>query len=719
LKLESMLDFIEQKTVHASCVLDKYQDVVSSFLDYAEAKTDRRRVEGMRGVLAQWMGERSLERREDRERAAAAHGALTFSSEERTGLASTFKFQCSCCDDPLKFESAKTMDVDGVKACHAMKETNVLAAYGAMQIGRGAGDAFQQMAFLDVPLDRSAWLKQYYRAEKLFGSKIKVVAEEIMKENIEMYKAACEVAIAEENPFYKMRSYNSQEYYSVVASDDACWDKRGSQHIYDSNHGTVTIWGHFPDGSARILFRFHYLITCTACESYRKRNGMPVNGVVPEGYKKGHDCKENHRDADNNPRSAKSMEAVGVAEACKKALEHGMMLTTLVMDEDSSVPAKVCAGDHCALEPGTEVEVVLIDPSHRLRVIGGKFYALADKKLAGEQPGDARFTKACAAEFKSYATDACYKARKHGKETGDWDAAEQQFKDHLRQACLGHAFNKHKEADMLGVDVEAEFLALGGMDYTLRGCDKLAQCYVCAALKDEEEDGPAWVPHLKHGLVGLRDGQKFRYLNSDGPSTALRAAIKKIVDEETADEKVKELIHLWDSQLNECGHNAYREKGPKARDYGHSASSQRRVDSAVGELERGPVIFHDLVLRRELGIEGAVRQPMLDAHGVKRKRKSMSQRHGLAKEARKKKRSTKRTRVSQAERVDEAAGYTYRHQMRAAGGGNAAPAGNGTLCEDCQDQPALFGEAGKRDSWRWCLSCSAAHTGCVRRRMRK
>ena len=84
-------------------------------------------------------------------------------------------------------------------------------------------------------------------------------------------------------------------------------------------------------------------------------------------------------------------------------LRHGLWMRFIVMDDDSSVPAKMCPGHLCAMPPGLETEKILGDPSHRLRSFAGELFKIASGgRLEGEVQGDSRMTQPVALKMKKY-----------------------------------------------------------------------------------------------------------------------------------------------------------------------------------------------------------------------------------------------------------------------------------------------------------------------------
>ena len=138
-----------------------------------------------------------------------------------------------------------------------------------------------------------------------------------------------------------------------------------------------------------------------------------------------------------------------------------------------------------------------------------------------------------------------------------------------------------------------------------------ACAFGCLALEDED-----YCPTLYHNKVGMRGSVHYGYLSG----SVLHRELTAIQAAYATAEAAFEIVHPWDSQNNESGHNAYTGKCPKDRDYAHAAGGDIRVMAAVGELCRGPEIYHSRVTTM-LGVEAALRDQMNDHHGTKRRRK--------------------------------------------------------------------------------------------------
>ena len=453
-------------------------------------------------------------------------------NEKRTGFSSKFKFDCSKCEEGAEFCTSKLVVNSNSRAQHQLHEANVTASYGMLNIGRGAGDAFSCAASMNIPLDRECFQKIYYRAEDYFGKAMEMVTNKALGENMKTYIAAAAVAAAagalSGNLMYlryKTKLVNGVEYVPIIGSVDGCWDKRASGHSYSSNHGSVTLWGHLPDGRNIPLMICQYQIRCYACNVWRGNNLPDAEfdtGRVPPEIKERHNCRENHRDSDNNPWTAKSMEAQGAVDMGLAAIAQNMFISVLVMDDDSSIPAAMCvtgtnkvkaAAGVCRMPAGLEVQWILGDPSHRLRTQGNEYFKLANMgRLPGEVRGDSRFTKVCAGQFKKYAAAIMYAWRAHGKETGDWSAAEAGYKEATMQA-LEHAFGRHTAEDSR--------------------CDTACK-FGCPALAD-----PAYVPTFEHNLVGVNGSMGFRYLRGE----TLYNRLKRVQVTYSSDYSSKQVIN--------------------------------------------------------------------------------------------------------------------------------------------------------------------------------
>ena len=428
--------------------------------------------------------------------------------------------------------------------------------------------------------------------------------------------------------------------------------QRSSGHLHDSNQGTMTAWAHLPCGEAIIVAVANYMITCYACKLYRKTHGLGADGIVPPEYKLKHCCKENHCDlVTNAPRSPKSMEAQGVVDMALLLLRHGLWMRFIVMDDDSSVPAKMCPGHLCAMPPGLETEKILGDPSHRLRSFAGELFKIAGGgRLEGEVQGDSQMTQLVALKMKKYLHGITYLYRERGLADGLWLEARRLYKAHLWQS-LEHAFGRHSALQ-------------SKMNTACRMFFKCPACPECGGTPD-------YVPQFYHNLVGVRGSQGYRYLRG----TAIYAKMEEVFEKYTTEDKLNEIIHPFSSQCNESRHVAYRAKMPKDRDYGHSASGSRWVAAAVGELTVGAAAYHKRVFE-SMGMGSTLRDNMQWQHEVKRIHKGLHQKKQLHKDQRVSNRRYKAAETTAAERVDAMKGFRYDHGMNvssAAGGSIPQP----------------------------------------------
>ena len=93
---------------------------------------------------------------------------------------------------------------------------------------------------------------------------------------------------------------------------------------------------------------------------------------------------------------------VVVQEMAKRAVDSGLLVRMMISDDDSTMRARTMKGPKCKLDEGFEVHRFGADPSHRTRIVGSHLFALANKKMPGEEKGDSRLNSAICTKFKSY-----------------------------------------------------------------------------------------------------------------------------------------------------------------------------------------------------------------------------------------------------------------------------------------------------------------------------
>lgn len=575
-----------------SCANQRYEKILDDFIEYAKKTRD------LKPKDTAWLDSAALSFKRSASRTGmmtveGSKGKMTCVREEATGLASTFFFDCPCCHFQPKLSTSKTFvqrqtEDETTDERTQMFETNIRASYASLNIGRGAEDVFDLCAYQDIPLNASSWKSMHRRNEAVFGECLESVTASAIDRARTQLRTACADAGVD------TVDINGKQMLPITLQVDGCWDKRGTGHIYDSNHGTVTGWVFFPDGTRKILFLYNFQISCRVCTAYRKMHSV---AVVPGDVRKEHQCRENHRDAEGAPKSAGSMEPAGVVKMCQVANSLGFWVQNLVMDDDSSTPARTMRHadpkkDKCELDEGLEVEMVFADPSHRIRVQGKHVYGIAGKTLDGEQTGDVRFNRPCAGQVKQYFSRILYEHRGRLADTVATAEERQAYVDHMWQA-VEHMFGR--------CDV-----ARGSR--TGRSCNEF---FPCPNLRKEfDEDGKLvpYKPTFECGIVGQQKQWAYRYLKGE----ALNREIDKIVTEHTQEHKVIEVLHKLDSQNTEAGHKSYTSKRPKERPYyGAGKSSDFRIAASAGELLDGIAPYHDAVLHEELGFESTFTNQML------------------------------------------------------------------------------------------------------------
>eukprot|EP01052_Picozoa_sp_SAG31_P035957 SAG31_NODE_4415_length_3229_cov_11.320330_3_plen_108_part_00 len=86
-------------------------------------------------------------------------------------------------------------------------------------------------------------------------------------------------------------------------------------------------------------------------------------------------------------------------------------------------------------------------------------------------------------------------------------------------------------------------------------------------------------------------------------------------------DKVREVLHKYDSQNTEAGHKSATSKRPKDRPYyGASNSSDYRVAASYGELLDGIATYHENVLHGKLNLKSTFTTEMLSQKEQRRKR---------------------------------------------------------------------------------------------------
>jgi hypothetical protein len=115
-------------------------------------------------------------------------------------------------------------------------------------------------------------------------------------------------------------SKSGKSLVHVTGSYDACWCKRSHMHHGSATAGTGVVFG---ERSKKVIL---HGIRCTDCDACLAAKGKK---------KKEHYCSRNWH------QSAKAMEADIAVQCFLEAPDHGMIISTLIGDEDSSVQKRI------------------------------------------------------------------------------------------------------------------------------------------------------------------------------------------------------------------------------------------------------------------------------------------------------------------------------------------------------------------------------------------
>ena len=592
-------EFLQTKVVCRQCAESSLQDQLRQFAAFA----DGRGADTVTGHLQAYL--HNLSRHATRKNAGLC-GVQIVSETLEGGAQSTFRVECvhhqrqhelrynkahrGAKISPVELVTSATVNtVDQqtgrVRRGEKLAEVNVRIAAAFDNIGRGAVDAANVCAFLNLPLsgkEARAFERVFQSAERaIVGPAYEAAAHagcEAVQETVRQRQ------LASTDPRFAplVDAETGEQLVGFVAAGDGSWCKKGSGHKYDSLGGTYTL---YDAETNKVVFFITYCKSCLACISHRRKNNLPADAIVPDDVRKQHDCRQNHNG------TSKSMEPQGAVDAANSLAAKGLRMECLVGDDDSSTRNKVGElSEECALVIQRRVRRFLADRTHRSRVCGNKAYKLVDTPIVGEAVGDTRITKSVAAKIKQchgYMLTQ-YIQEQEARIADPQDPLTSYDVPALQKRWFQvreHMFDRHdRDSSLCGTSC-ADF-----GDW-------------CSALSRAEE-GELYTTGMvvKHvgkkaelEALGLRQGEMRGWLKGDAVYQLLT---KDVFEPLGTIKKLQESCHPFNTQKNESGNMNHCRKAPKERDYTMSPSYPYRVSMSVVEINGGAAAHLDVFEQR-------------------------------------------------------------------------------------------------------------------------
>jgi hypothetical protein len=442
---------------------------------------------------------------------------------------------------------------------------NVLYVLGFLSCGDGGSEAAKVLGILGLPNDTTMEKRSFGIIEERISRVIKDNTQKILLDNL-MEEVRLSMNDAFDENDYKLWTSSLTDETVVVTrhpklsvSYDMAWQQRNSGHVYASPSGHAFLVGKHCRKPLCLVIKSKL---CNYCSTYAKKNP----GVdIPL-----HDCVKNHTG------SSSSMEPLGCLEMVEMMfLKWHCVVARICCDDDASTRSLVrwsnedyMRNNNTTVVPKVPISkgpnkgklqdrpdkgrlkavvpepLFVADPNHRRKVLTGELVALADEKVAVKE------------------TMTKMDSTRIGKNFGYFIRAlprmdECQYIDAAR-AVIEHHFDDHTYC--------GQWCPRKGMT-----ADQLKASERYYRSKDKESDAK---------LYKTLSDKLARFISLD---------------------RLQEVAHGMDSQVNESLNNTISWLAPKNKVYCASSSLSNRIGIAVGINSLGMVEYFSRLLK-SLGI---------------------------------------------------------------------------------------------------------------------
>jgi hypothetical protein len=425
---------------------------------------------------------------------------------------------------------------------------NILYVLGFISTGDGCTEAARLLGLLGLPNDTTMESRSFTYIEERISPYIKKLTDEIVHENL-----AEEVKSSVEDPMEYEHWQQAQEqgsiplsrrmYPQLKASFDMAWQQRNSGNRYNSPSGHALLVG----GNSRkpIAYMVKSKI-CTFCKAWEKRvQDVVAFPVMP------HNCRKNHEG------SSGSMEAQSCLDMTVALFENKQCcLSVICIDDDASTRSmlKWSNADYMKNNNTTSPPMVPIskgpnkgklqvrldkgklpahvpepnfvaDPNHRKKVLTGELIALATANVAQKHTMTKNDSTRLGKNFG-------YMIRNLHKWNGD-----EALMTKAGKAVLDHHFDNH------------EF------------CGQ-------------------WCPRLRMTEEQLQSSDRF--YRSKTTDAKLYKILQDKIERFVTIDRLQEVAHKMDTQVNESFNNQVAWLAPKNKVYCGTSSLENRIGIALG-----------------------------------------------------------------------------------------------------------------------------------------
>jgi hypothetical protein len=424
---------------------------------------------------------------------------------------------------------------------------NILYVLGFIACGDGCTEAARILGLLGLPNDTTMETRSFNIIEDRLSMKIQEVTKEILEENLaeEVRLAMEQSAVNDHNDFelWKQLINNKQvrlsegRYPRVTCSFDMGWQQRSSGHRYNSQSGHALLVGSLTRKPIALELKSK---RCNYCITWKKKNPDLADGP----YIPLHSCTKNHTGTSGSMEPQACLDMVVALHE-----NYSVVVEKIVIDDDASTRSvlkwtnadymknnetnepptipiskgknkgKPQARPDRGRLPATVPEPLFVaDPNHRRNVLTGELIALTKEKVANK--------------FTMTKMDATRIGKNFSYMIRQLPTMHESQYEAAGKAVLEHHFDNH------------------------------SYC------------GP-WCPRK-------RNGNHQGFYRSKSKDSALYEKLKDIVARFVTVDRLKEVAHGMDTQVNESFNNTFSWLAPKNKIYCGSQSLKNRLCIGIG-----------------------------------------------------------------------------------------------------------------------------------------
>jgi hypothetical protein len=448
---------------------------------------------------------------------------------------------------------------------------NVKYVIAFLSCGDGSTEAARLLGFMGLPNDTTMETRSFSIIENRIAPLILELLEEILRDNlveeVMLTRAASNADNADLDLFQLWKDslvdptlpINTQSYPVICGSFDMAWQKRGSNKCYNSKSGHGLMMGRYSRKAMALVVKSK---TCNFCNAFRKK-ASNAGKVVGE-----HICCKNYEG------SSGAMEADACLEIVTSLYQKKhVAIDRMCCDDDSSIRAdcKWKNADYLKNHNTDKIPQVPISKGPNKGV-------LQDRLDHGKLPPDV--------PEPSFVSDPNHRRKQLTGELIKLDTA-----------------NVPDRFTMTRMDTTRIGKNFGYMARTLHRMDESLYCISAQAVLEHHFDehkycGP-WCRRKDETEATKAAGRKI-YRNKENDAK-LYSILQEKVGRYITKERLVEIAHGMDTNINEAFNNTATWFAPKNKTYCGSVSLQVRLSLAVGINSLGFEVYYQRLLKK-LGV---------------------------------------------------------------------------------------------------------------------